>query len=256
MHTHPPRGAARGCGQRLPRRPGHGHGHGHGHGCGPAPLVASAGPEPRRSRQRARLLWAIAWRLRKSPGSALQHRLRYRGERRRGWRLPSFSSMSVPAEPPRRWHAPPSSFAQPAGVGARPCPLREGAHAAPRAPGGEARPGACGRAPAGSGAEGPEGLAPCAAPPPRGGSAVPAPAAPRARPRSEGAGSEPGPARPSPGSHRPAASLPGEPRDRRAPPAPLLPKLIPVFRRSAQASLFFLKTTWFAARILSNLVKC
>lgn len=63
-------------------------------GCRPAPLVASARRGPRWSRQRSRLLWVIAWHLRESPGSALQHRLRYRGERRRGWRLPSFSSIS------------------------------------------------------------------------------------------------------------------------------------------------------------------
>lgn len=112
MHAHPPRGAARcagprGRGQRLlppPPPP-------RGGGAGPRPLL---GLGPAGNGRRSRQLRAVPWRRRESPASALQHRLRYGGERRRGWRLPSFSSMSVPAEPPRRWHAPPSSFPQPA----------------------------------------------------------------------------------------------------------------------------------------------
>lgn len=86
---------------------------------------------PLRSRQ-----CAESCRLRESPESALQHRPGYREERRRGRRLPFFSSMSVPAEPPRRRHAPPSSSPQAAGGGergesegaggrARPCPAEE-----------------------------------------------------------------------------------------------------------------------------------
>lgn len=67
---------------------------------------------PLRSRQ-----CAESCRLRESPESALQHRPGYREERRRGRRLPFFSSMSVPAEPPRRRHAPPSSSPQAAGGG-------------------------------------------------------------------------------------------------------------------------------------------
>lgn len=130
-------------------------------GCRPAPLVASARPGPRWSRQRTRLVWVIAWHLRESPESALQHRLRYRGERRRGWRLFSFSSMSVPAEPPRRWHALPSSFPQPVGGRRAAVPGGEGLPSSgrrnlPDAPSGGARPAAVclTGAPAGSRSEG------------------------------------------------------------------------------------------------------